>query len=1651
MPSSLSFTATKLLRDKLLARNLTPYSVPGVYTPTNNQPATGPLIQSDYNVINSPDALISANPFANNLAKNNEFSPFGGFDLDIDGLINELQPVSPNQGPYGPYPPFTTALQLYSATFQRRQYVRNRYTPEFGFIRYYDIGDIIQVQRNATYWEPPSFRPSSYSPFSILLQEDPSGDNGLVSQDSDLAKIAAENLKAAYQYRIDQNVRTQTIGRVNILNGLQDPVNLSQIIAGRRPIIDRDWQITTGGGNIISQGMDIVQRIAGFTFPFSPIPGDYFELDNAQRDFNSTQSLVQAEDNLAARLLGGLFGLGGSRPKSPSQVFLDYTGSGQRAQLSMNLDMNRYRPQYNTGGTGIISALGNAILGGFAAQQSQGLYYVGSPEREPTYLTSPPGQIPLNEFQQQVLAPVYGPDILAKDFEGPDQDFAFGLAGKAFMNDGSLDGGFTWVNQKWAPNSGRYQKPGGDYAGTDPDFTLIEGQFSDSRSIDYTLRPGSILDNTQRLIDSVPNTGARFAHVGNAIDQTSKVFFDGYKEITKGSQIIRYSDGQANVGIEYCRVFTKDTPYYTFNDLQKSEGNIRKFSYSVMDSTYNLNIVPYSSEDSTNIINAGGTLGRSVKKYLFSIENLAWRTGYRPGYRVQDLPDCEKGPNGGRIMWFPPYDLEFSEDTRPTFQDFNFIGRPEPVYTYKNTSRGGTLKWKIIVDHPSILNLIVNKVLANEGDREKVDSIVDSFFAGCKKYDLYELAKIYNTIPLTELQAWQEVVNNPNVTQEQFSDAVRNLQTQEGVAPTGGQSGGGTSTEAVSSDVLNGFKDLAFYFENDIPKGDPQTTVSIPYQDTYSQYVALSGTTYKDNAQNPTSVELFFTDTIGPNYSRIQQLGAEIGKILSQKQASKIVLNLRGSASSPQKEAYNQKLSQRRISSVENFFKTYTFPGDVKLGEYIAAGQIVFNPTALGELTTVSPVVVDGGFKTGPFRCTTNQTYPNNWYSVDAMACRAVVITDIIVEPIAPQPEPQNVAVNVTLAERGQQLQPIKPGSDIPESIQPTQYLYKGASKKLLRYLLSECDYFQVLKQDNPFLYDSIKEKIKYFQPSFHSMTPEGLNARLTFLQQCMRPGDTIPTINNNGQKVYNDAINTAFGAPPVLVLRVGDFYNTKIIPTNLNFTYEKLYDMNPEGIGFQPMICNVTMSFNFIGGSGLANPVDTLQNALSFNYYANTEMYDERAEATEDTTRLDKEIVDAIKRNPPNAGVSNTSTNITTDGGNTIGVQVVSGATASGDTGTIAYGDFMNKLVEQSSSYFSGTLNFFNNVLTNYNSGVLALLNYSSGGNQGYNNGLWDGSSVNIYGKPLKYQNYVDKAFQELTKTIDDGDIPIFSTTQLSTNYISPSQKKLFKKNYKDYLTSWRGNFLEFLTNEIGTIVKLQQDYVFNVDRMNFVLNGPSPTIGYDGKMNQQNIATIFSLSGTSETIGGVTIANTYTNLGVDYNLLGNDVEDFLVNLNTANLYVGTNFNPNTAIFTPPSSSKADWTGKSNGYKLEYMLMSRALLEVSNKTNFLNALKQGLEPKTQDVIQFYYDGLGNNSSYFQQWKKLKDDDADVLTSFRASSVGKKYENYKPSFNTTQKRITLFSKDVSAPQTIKTTLQNIYSNKNDTGQVNPYNGKRRFN
>lgn len=172
----------------------------------------------------------------------------------------------------------------------------------------------------------------------------------------------------------------------------------------------------------------------------------------------------------------------------------------------------------------------------------------------------------------------------------------------------------------------------------------------------------------------------------------------------------------------------------------------------------------------------------------------------------------------------------------------------------------------------------------------------------------------------------------------------------------------------------------------------------------------------------------------------------------------------------------------------------------------------------------------------------------------------------------------------------------------------------EDSDNKVKRYD-NEGEFFELLDREAPFLHNLITEKIKYFDPAYHSISPEGFNARLTFLHQCTRQGATIEAGSSNEYTAYN----LAFGRPPICVLRLGDFYYTKIIINTLSIQYENTqWDLNPEGIGVMPMFAKINIGFTFLGGSDLAGPIARLQNAVSFNYYANTSVYDDRAEMVE-------------------------------------------------------------------------------------------------------------------------------------------------------------------------------------------------------------------------------------------------------------------------------------------------------------------------------------------------------------------------------------------------------------------------------------------------
>ena len=1654
MPSPLDYISSDGFRKKLIVRNLTPYSKsPNKPSP----PITYEYQQSDISVQDSPDQLIDEPSFANKLYPLNEWGAEGGYRQvpDPNGLMNTIS----NQGEYGPGQQDAHILiEGYDAVRYWRPL--NAYADGlnvFDSAESFSSLDTVNVdqdrQGNGQPY-PAGLVGSSYTPVSILLSSDPQGSNGLLSQDSFIARLGAKVLRDGFQKRIARQVYLDTVAKANVFN-VRSGTDVLNLVTGRVPLIEPSYVITVPSNPILA-ATDFALRLAGSIIPVSEIPGSYFDPSINSGQPTTIQQLNNAfRQSTLGNLVTGLLGGG----NTGSQIMYNNMGGGQKSRLFGNIDYNRYKPYFQRT---LFDRLGGALVGSTTSNSN---YYIGSVNSEPSNIFSPAGSQPINSYGIPQKSPVFGPSELAQLYEGPSQSIRLGANGPTYSNGGGIEGGFTWVSPKYKNNAGFTVGIGGEIVNQSNNKP---SSYDSTESTNNTFKDGSILDKTQRIIDSQPQGAKRLQHAGNAIDQVSKVFKDGYKELTKGSRVITYTGniGQ-EVGTEYCRVFAKDIPYLNYRNLQKVDGitvNGRRFGNSVFDNTYNLNIVPNKQEggqSSTNLINGPGgssTNAAYAKKYMFSIENLAWRTSNTPGFTASDLSICERGPNGGRVMWFPPYGLTFTESVTANWNTSDFLGRPEPIYTYKNTSRGGTLSWKIVVDHPSILNTIVNKVLSNESNKERVNSIIDSFFAGCRKYDIYELAKKYYTVNPNDLYLLQTAITSKELTREQLIVTKETIQSGFNNPNSGGDQNAQSTT---NDDYWRKYNNVAGYFSNDYPK---KSTTIPGYVDEYNEYIGEKD--MYTGKPNGSQLGTFYDSVITPNYNTLNDIAKDLNAKLTQYPIGNITITIDATCSAPATQSYNRELADRRIKSLIRFFTdntdTATFVGKQRLilkpgkalGENAQVLQFDSAKKAFMPGTTVSCTDNDGQVVGGDSQAISHQQYTTN-----AMACRRAYISNIHSTLEQPPTEPTPNYVTVT---KNNVVTDTIRTTELEKTWKPRDNI----TKFVLRSLLSECDYFETVKEASPMVYDNLREKLKFFQPAFHSMTPEGLNTRLTFLQQCMRPGDTIPTIKDIGGSTvlqYNEATNTSFGAPPVLILRIGDFYNTKIIPTTLGITYEEL-DINPEGIGVQPMIANVTMAFNFVGGSGLKESIDKLQNALTFNYYANTEIYDDRADATdkeEFLAVLDKQFLQgtnppgppALNQAAPAAGQSNNAT---------IGSILTSNVQASSETGTIGYGDFMVKVVADSQTYFTNILNKNKEVLSQYNNAMrqqwMVSRNYYKG------NLLTSTPDVEIFGKPTGLQSRVDEIFTTLVDNISKGDEGFIKFISNSSKNFSARLIKTVQDNYVNFLNSKKSSYQTPVYKTIQDLVNIEQGYIQTLARVNTITYPGTANTGTDGLQAKSGPVKVYVTEGTKDvSTSSNGASDTLVELINDVTKVQQDLIAFndTISTKTKFTYSGdkqeysapfvfalqndgtTNQLKTVDVFNP--FSRTDLFNDSNrSFRRVYMLLSNDVTDSKKYETFKKALigniigNSSIIGKGQDDIELQFDAY---------WDKIAKPAFNTETNIATEFINnlekdklKKYLIYTP-FDAKKRVFTYNSQPVSSV-TNKTAQENLIKGLGATGNQN---------
>lgn len=738
----------------------------------------------------------------------------------------------------------------------------------------------------------------------------------------------------------------------------------------------------------------------------------------------------------------------------------------------------------------------------------------------------------------------------------------------------------------------------------------------------------------------------------------------------------------------------------------------------------------------------------SIKKCMFSIENLAWRDdkSYNKEYSEFGLSPEQRGPLGGRIMWFPPYDLSFSEDVSVDWNGNKFIGRGEQIYTYTNTERTGNLSFTLLIDHPSIIDYWVGRDItegdANRGgvdNRDNEENQILRFFAGC---DI--LTAKQQVAPIGEVEPKKEEEKKDEIDKVKEPEQAKKVpKTIEAILYFPNNYSGDKDKIDPILYLLNGAGANRYvnnlFKEDDIPVYKNEKAIitdsnGTSYNGGYEMYEGngisyatdnlLSGRTSTDiTAREKTKTNggkgqaewitnsngtIKYTATYGSNsYELAKLLGNKVSPLrnsdffkgrfyyrIDSKYSNQSYPKNRDSYLDTKSYALNNSgfdnvrtyiTSEFGLEDDSDTYKLVSFSdlylalegdngiisnnGNVEFLEEIFndndrfeitkitfvghaskqgtvqgndelshnRGEILkkwasnhFDPKVLGKVSATPqekrPKIDSGdnsGIITKIWRSASIKIEYNETESTNAVNTNATQGVD---KAEVPNKETSNMYTRLfgNVLKMSTETDPNKTVGDAlieigkkaaekeQDSSDKVEEKTKGERNLIVNRYDNEGEFFKLLDRESPILHNLITDKIKYFDPAFHSISPEGFNSRLTFLHQCTRQGATIEQGDPNAISAYN----LAFGRPPVCVLRLGDFYYTKIIITSLGIHYDNpQWDLNPEGIGMMPMFAKISINFKFLGGSDLAGPIARLQNAVSFNYYANTRVYDNRAE----------------------------------------------------------------------------------------------------------------------------------------------------------------------------------------------------------------------------------------------------------------------------------------------------------------------------------------------------------------------------------------------------------------------------------------------------
>jgi len=643
---------------------------------------------------------------------------------------------------------------------------------------------------------------------------------------------------------------------------------------------------------------------------------------------------------------------------------------------------------------------------------------------------------------------------------------------------------------------------------------------------------------------------------GNLIDITRKAFAKGSKLVGfNGSGLWKSPSWALKTGTG-TRQHSSLDQYDRYAKAIRFEGNqVYDGNVGNVDSVIHKTVMPkihpiykdniYSSEGNKNL--------------MFSIENLAIRVISKDSVGIIDdgegstIPVSEVGQFNGRIMWFPPYNIEILETTNAKYESTSMIGRSEPIYNYLNSERSATLNFTLLIDYPPQLR---NKVFNGTSKHKEIAEFFAFGYSGeesktPKTSNPQRIDALKTQIAATNETKMPEitVMNNVVIPPISFPNDMPNESQINTIFDYMYDMGYEVSSDCLPTDETSwGINGKSVYSNDELIPNDawiePSSFINKVDTSVNSQYDYIGD----GNELNKELIN-FFTNEVNRKYYEIKIIGS----------ASLLYDN------PTERNQYNEALGKRRAEATKVLI-------DYRLSQMFGKNHGV-------------KITFDGDGSKGSTTAPTSTALAANISTKETKLSRTVQvrivrssITPDAIEPSQPISTLQKETLDTLQKQMGDE----------------TSNYYKNKRGGINDNTLDE----RKSNSKMPIGFQDVSENV--YVPAFHSQTPEEFHRRLVFLQQCMKQGAA--------QRKGDSIKNSVFGRQPICILRIADFMYTKVIIENLTVDYtETTWDMNPEGFGMQPMLAKVTLQMKIIGGQSLKGPIDALQNAVSFNYYANS------------------------------------------------------------------------------------------------------------------------------------------------------------------------------------------------------------------------------------------------------------------------------------------------------------------------------------------------------------------------------------------------------------------------------------------------------------